>query len=131
MGLMSCLTHKTVTADGGIFHNENLRYAAMNLVSISKFGSLEFRALRTPTTREKVIEWADTLFTLKENAIKHFSNPAELLQSMSANGGIEVVNKLLGQYADKQTSKPHFEESLYEGIRQIQHWVFLNNWETK
>jgi hypothetical protein len=103
----------------------------MNLVSLSKFGSLEFRALRTPTNREKIIEWTDMLFTLKENALKHFSSPLELLSSMSANGATEVVTKLLGEHAKKQVSKPHFEESLYESIRQIQHWVFLTNWETK
>jgi len=101
----------------------------MNLVSLSKFGSLEFRALRTPLNKEKVIEWADTLFTLKENAVKHFKSPADVLYSMSANGGVEVVNKLLGKYAKKQTEKPNFEEALYESIRQIQHWVFLTNWE--
>ncbi len=130
-GIMSCLDLRDFMADGGIFTNENLRYAAMNLVSLSKFGSLEFRALRTPQTAEKVIEWADLFLTLKENTIKEFSNPLELLSSMSANGGEEVVNKLLGKHAKKQTSKPNFEESLYEGIRQIQHWVFLTNWETK
>jgi hypothetical protein len=131
VGIMSCLTHRDVYADGGIFTNENLRYGAMNLVSLSKFGSLEFRALRTPLEPLKVIEWADLFLTLRNNAIKEFSSPAELLSSMSANGGVEVVNKLLGVYAKKQTSKPHFEESLYDGIRQVQHWVFLNNWETK
>jgi hypothetical protein len=130
-GIMGCLTHRDFLADGGIFSNENLRYGAMNLVSVSKFGSLEFRALRTPQTADKIIEWADLFLTLKENTVKEFSSPVELLNSMSANGGAEVVRKLLGAHAEKQISKPNFEESLYEGIRQIQHWVFLNNWETK
>jgi hypothetical protein len=129
-GIMNCLAQRNIGEDGGIFFNENLRYGAMNLVSLSKFGSLEFRALRTPLNKEKVIEWADTLLTLKENALKNFDSPAELLQNMSANGGADVVTKLLGQYAEKQIKKPNFEESLYESIRQIQHWVFLNNWET-
>lgn len=129
LGIMSCLNAKSFAADNGIFSNENLRYSAMNLVSLSKFGSVEFRTLRTPQDGKKVIEWADTLLTLRENAVKHFNSPAELLASMSANGGTEVVNKLLGKYAAKQTSKPNFEESLYESIRQIQHWVFLNSWE--
>jgi hypothetical protein len=130
-GLMSCLAQRDFTSDGGIFWNENLRYSAMNLVSLSKFGSLEFRALRTPLQASKVIEWADTFLTLKDNAVKEFSSPLDLLSSMSANGGVEVVKKLLGVHAKKQISKPNFEESLYEGIRQIQHWVFLTNWEAK
>jgi hypothetical protein len=128
-GIMSTLTSKDFGNDGGIFYNENLRYGAMNLVSLSKFGSLEFRALRTPLEGERVVEWADTLLCLVTNAVKHYPNPAVLLQSMSANGGAEVVIKLLGLHAEKQLSKPNFEESLYEGIRQIQHWVFMNNWE--
>ena len=131
LGIMSCLNNKSFSADAGIFYNENLRYAAMNLVSLSKFGSLEFRALRTPIEREKIIQWVNTLVTLKENTLKHFANPAELLSSMSANGSQEVVRKILGEYADKQISKPFFEEYIYDGIRQVQHWVFLNNWEQK
>jgi hypothetical protein len=129
-GIMSALSQRDIKLDGGIFHNENLRYGAMNLVSLSKFGSLEFRALRTPLDRKKVIQWVDTLFTLKTNAVKHFSDPVELLSSMSANGAAEVVKKLLGKHAVRFTSKANFEESLYESIRQIQHWVFLTNWET-
>jgi len=130
-GIMSALSHKDIRMDGGIFHNENLRYGAMNLVSLSKFGSLEFRALRTPLSREKIVEWVDTLFTLKENTIKHFKDPVELLSSMSANGSTEVISKLLGKHAERFLAKSNFEESLYESIRQIQHWVFLNNWESK
>jgi hypothetical protein len=129
-GILGCLMQRSITADSGIFHNENLRYSAMNLVSLSKFGSLEFRALRTPTTAEKVIDWVDMLFTLKENSVANFANPIELLSAMSANGAAETAKKLLGKYAEKQIAKPHFEKSVYDGVRQIQHWVFLNNWET-
>jgi hypothetical protein len=130
-GILNCLYQQDLVGNNGIFYNENLRYAAMNLVSISKFGSLEFRALRTPLEGEKVIEWADTLQTLKDNTLKHFKTPMELLTAMSANGGEEVVTKLLGKYAKKQIAKPNFEASLYESIRSIQHWVFLTNWEKK
>lgn len=128
-GIMSSLVTSDVKADGGIFTNENLRYAAMNLVSLSKFGSVEFRALRTPTTKEKVLEWVDLIHTLKINSTTNFKTPLEIISSMSANGVTEVVEKLLGKHAKKQISKPHFEESVYEGMRQIQHWVFLTNWE--
>ena len=128
-GIMSVLMQQDIHSDCGIFHNENLRYAALNLVSLSKFGSIEFRALRTPLQREKILEWTDTLATLVENAVKHFKTPAEILYSMSANGGAEVVTKLLGVHAKKQINKSNFEEELYEGIRRVQYWVFLTNWE--
>ena len=67
--------------------------------------------------------------TLKHNSTTLFKDPAELVNAMSANGGSTVVKLLLGEYAEKQIQKPNFEQSLYEGIRTIQHWVFLNSWE--
>lgn len=124
-----CLADRSLTARNGLFNNANLRYAALNLVSVTKFGSLEFRAMKTPQTVEPLLEWIDLLKVLKHNSTTLFKDPAELLTSMSANGGAATVEVLLGRHAAKQLAKPNFEKSLYDGIRAIQHWVFLNSWE--
>jgi len=109
------------------FTNENLRYAAMNLVSISKFGSLEFRALRTPAKPEPIIRWIRLLDTLYNNS-KKFKDPKELLDSMSANGDKEVVSQLLGGFARPILIKNDFDQKIYEAIRNIQTWVYLTDW---
>jgi hypothetical protein len=123
--LLYVLQAKTV--DHNIFNNNNLRYAAANLVSLSKFGTIEFRALKTPTSPEPIIDWVETLQELYKGS-KKYNNPAELLSAMSANGENEVVRALLGPKAEKQITKADFQEKLYFGIRNIQQWVFLTDW---
>jgi len=127
--IMAALQAKDFRDAAGAFTNENLRYAAMNLVSLKKFGSLEFRAMRTPTTVEPLQDWIRILCALQRNSTTKYSDPSKLLNAMSANGGANVVRELLGPFAEKQIKKPNFESKLYEGIRNIQQWVFLNSWE--
>ena len=126
--IMQCLSDRNLTLRSGIFTNAGLRYAALNLVSLSKFGSLEFRAMKTPQTPEPLLDWIDLLGTMKEQS-KLYANPSELLGAFSANGSTAVAEVLLGKHAARQIAKPNFERSLFEGIRAIQHWVFLNSWE--
>lgn len=128
--IANCLKKESLGAIG-YFTNDNLRYAAMNLVSLSKFGTLEFRAMRTPTTAEPVIEWLKILDRLYLGS-KKFDNPAALISAMSANGEKEVLSSLLPEdFAKKLFNRPDFEDSLYKAIRNIQHWVFRTNWGDK
>lgn len=39
----------------------NLRYSALNLDSLSTFGSIEFRAMRTPTSPDDAIKWIEAI----------------------------------------------------------------------
>jgi hypothetical protein len=126
--ILACLQNQNL--DNNIFLNDNFRYSALNLVSLSKFGTLEFRALRTPLTPEPIIDWIETLNNLFEGA-KKYESPEKLLSAMSADGADEVVKTLLKEKAKKQISKEGFEDSIYSGIREIQHWVYLTDWEGK
>lgn len=126
VNILACL--QTQRLDNNIFLNDNFRYSALNLVSLSKFGTLEFRALRTPTTKEPIIDWVETLNNLFEGA-KQYENPAKLISAMSADGADQVVKILLKEKADRQIKKEDFEDSIYSGIREIQHWVYLTDWE--
>jgi len=116
--------------ESNVFQNENFRYSAMNLVSLSKFGTLEFRALRTPTTPQPIKEWVETLHALYTNSLK-FEDPAKLLSAMSADGITEVAKELLGEKAERYTSEEGFEEKVYNSIRGIQQWVYLTDWSKK
>jgi len=117
--------------NNNIFTNENLRYSAMNLVSLSKFGSLEFRALKTPTTVEPILEWLEILEKLFTGSFK-FNSPLALVSAMSANGEKEVLSKLLPEeFANKVFKRPDFEDKLYSAIRNIQFWVFKTKWNEK
>lgn len=113
-----------------IFRNENFRYGAMNLVSLSKFGTIEFRALKTPLTPEKIINWIETLYELYNNCLQ-YNSPASILNAMSANGTRDVIRSLLAGKAEQYLTSENVEEIVFDSIRHIQHWVFLTDWSSE
>lgn len=56
-----------------------VRYSAINLASLKKYGSLEFRAMRGNLEQETLNVWADTLCTLRDKA-KKYGCPKDILK---------------------------------------------------
>lgn len=56
---------------------ENFRYASVNLNSIIKFGTLEFRLMRGVSAPEDAFTWIDTLEAIRKYSLK-FKHPKEL-----------------------------------------------------
>lgn len=106
--------------------NDNFRYAAVNITSLPKFGSLEFRALESTTDWTKLILWTEILHTLKQASLK-FENPAAVLLSASGDGFGEFGRKVFGSYW--KILSPHFvEEDVRSNVWEIQHSVFSRDW---
>lgn len=57
--------------------NENFRYASLNLNSVSKFGTLEFRLMRGVSREEPIFIWLDALEAIRKFSLK-FETPAKL-----------------------------------------------------
>lgn len=112
----------------GLFQSDNYRYAALNVNSIPKFGSLEFRALESTTDWKKLTKWVDLLLALKQASTK-FDNPASVLLSASGDGfeefGKKIFGKLWGDVRDFYS-----EEEVRQNIWEIQHAVFSKDWTT-
>ena len=74
---------------------DNIRYSALNFVALSKYGSLEFRAMRTPRDFDKIKVWVGILLALKENS-KLFPNPRHVIENFSLGGERQFLRTLLG-----------------------------------
>src|ERR1043165_6704176 len=61
-----------------------IRYASVNINAIMRYGSVEFRALGTPTEPKKITQWVRMLYCVKELAAK-FDDIRELLYALSAH----------------------------------------------
>lgn len=120
------LTSSSLTYLGG----DNIRYCACNLTALLKFGTLEFRAMQTPNTPEPICEWIDLLLTLKE-ASKEFESPEAVLSQLSADGWDTLAKRVFGPFAGEILKSPGAAESVEEGIRAIQYWVYTTNWKEK
>lgn len=66
---LSCIRRAMLTKDfRQIFHNDDLRYSAMNVKALGDYGSLEFRTMRGTRDLDLIYTWAEILFNLREYA---------------------------------------------------------------
>ena len=109
------------------FFHDNLRYGAINLCAMFKFGSLEFRAMRGDASPDEIIRWVTLLYRMRE-AAKEYESPVHIIQDFSALGPVECTRKTFGDtgLADGCDS---FERKTYEGVRVTQDWCFDCSWE--
>jgi hypothetical protein len=72
------------------------RYAAFNLNSLSKFGTVEFRHMQTTFNTDRVIKWINICQSFKKYAKNNPLKPDELLMELSKNGYANTLASILG-----------------------------------
>lgn len=105
---------------------EDLRYASLNITSLFKYGSVEFRALESTTDFEKIKVWAGVLNHLKEFA-KTLNNPTDLLGQASERGFETFARDILGPYY-KTFGQYAREDKIRVGVRNIQYAIYSRDW---
>lgn len=111
------------TNDIFILNTDEIRYSSLNLASLFKFGSVEFRALRTPTDLMDIIPWVNILLKLKRNCTK-FSSPRHIIESLSMDGEFNLLETLLEEYASNFPREYETTASLRRGARIAQQLAY-------
>lgn len=116
-------------------NTDNLRYAAMNLTSLLKYGSLEFRAMASPVGQDKILDWVDLLLCIKDYA-KQIESPTQVVLGVSELGGEDFASSVFKDKLPLLTSK-NWRKDVIEGMRLIQPLAnafdskALDDWEEK
>lgn len=111
-----------------VFGNEQtLRYAAVNVCALSKFNSLEFRAMRGTTDPEVISEWVDILLSVVDHSIEFYKTPLEVIQDFSAVGPGAFAEKILGVHLNKFKDY-NIHKVLWSGIRLVQSLAYCTDW---
>lgn len=103
-------------------HNA-FRYAAINFSSLPKYGSLEFRALRTPAEPGPIQQFVNMLLALKDYSIK-VNDPEEYLKAVSGQGAEEFVTSVFGRTLAKQLLCRDADDLILDGARRVQALVY-------
>lgn len=123
---LDMITDAIMKSDLQSLNTEDLRYASLNITSLFKYGSIEFRALESTTDFNKIKEWATVLNQLKEWA-KTISDPSKILGEASAMGFEEFAKAVLGP--SYRTFRPYAtEDRIRTGVRNIQYALYSRNW---
>jgi len=75
-----------------------IRYSAINLASMRKYGSIEFRSMRGNMDADTIHIWANSLVALREYA-KTKASPQEIREEFEKNGAAKFIKKVLAGYA--------------------------------
>lgn len=83
--------------DGRLPEETGLRYTALNLVAIKKYGSVEFRGGGGVDNPDKAIVWIRFLYALCEYAKAKYNNPQELAYDLSERGALTIFLDICGE----------------------------------
>lgn len=127
--LLKVLIESAKEEHWGNFRGGNLRYASINVGALSKFGSLEFRGMRSPTDNDTIILWVETLLKLKD-AAKRYKTPKHVIEAFSIEGQEYFTKKIFGIFSKKIFKDYNWGEQLIEGMWRAQDVAYCTDWET-
>lgn len=116
---------------------EGLKYTALNILTLWRFGSFEFRVGRGADTPEYVITWAKFLNRFCKYAKDTYKNPVLIGSNISEQGGVEMFRSIcrdIGmvdfgeQVIENYGGVEAFYESCVKGFRNAQPFVATQPW---
>lgn len=110
-----------------------LRYTALNLVAIRKYGSLEFRGGGAVNNPQDGIVWATFLYKLCEYAREKYRNPQQIAYDLSERGPAAILEDICGRefedfFRQVLTTVKDFHQCCTESFYNIQHIVLGFPW---
>jgi hypothetical protein len=96
---LSALREVARSNDLSIFDTDRLRYCSLNLKSLFKFGSVEFRTLATPKTAEPIVEWISIINSLYLYSLT-LNTPNDVLSLYSDKHEEYLLTEVFKVYAD-------------------------------
>lgn len=81
-------------------NGDNIRYSAINIHALKKYGSIEFRGMRGNMDRDVLIPWCNTLLNIRNTATK-LGSPVAVYNEFIKRGNQEFAKKMFGKHFDK------------------------------
>lgn len=116
---------------------DGLKYSSLNVLTLWRFGSFEFRVGRGADSPEYVITWASFLDKFCDYARKTFHNPQLIGSGISEQSGAELFRSILrdiemvdfGEEVIANFGGPdNFNEACIKGFRNAQPFVGMYPW---
>ena len=116
-------------ATGSLAHvqSHQYRYASINMTALGKYGSLEFRSMRSTEDFDVISQWVEILLKLKDQSL-NFDTPTQLIEMMSANGADAFVEQILGPLSEL-VQCPDMSMVVMNGVRIAQNIAYTKTKE--
>lgn len=125
VGILADAVSKCTLAN---FAGDRFKYAACNLSTLYKFGTVEVRTMKGATSAEQVNAWLDILNDMYEYSLRMVS-PAQLVEDLSIKGAMGLMKtifspKNLDELLRTYPAVANLHYSLMEGARLIQVFAY-------
>ena len=127
--LLYMLERVAVNKEYNAFNTDMLRYAAMNVKSLSTYGSLEFRAMRGTRDLLVINSWANILMGIRDKA-KEFESPKALVEWIKVNSMDLFLELFLGDYLTEVVKSCDGKPDLLGGFSNAYHLATNPDWES-
>lgn len=127
--LIPYLTAVMNTKDLRYLREDNIRYASVNLKALGDYGSLEFRAMRSPNNAKDIKDWINILLQVKD-ASSSFKSPVDVISMVSKKGYAKFAHDCLGECIKFFKDVKGVDELIRNGIDNAQDLAYLIDWET-
>lgn len=120
--------------EGRLPEETGLRYTALNIVAIRKYGSLEFRGGGAVNDPLIATTWTRFLYRLCEYAKNKYPNPQQIAYDLSERGPDTILRDICGEefedfFREIYTCVPDFIRSCYESFYNIQPVILGFPWD--
>lgn len=123
--LMEMIKQSIEEGNLSCLNTQMIRYSSMNLNAISKYGSVEFRAMRGSDNFGLIYTWAEMLLSLREYARK-FDSPAQMISVISSGTVSSFLYSCLGNNA-KRFGRYNKVKPVKAGMLYARH---ISSWHT-
>jgi len=114
--------------DDVYYLSDDIRYSAINLTSLRKYGSIEFRSLESTMDFDKVEHWCRMLHNLKQAALK-YESPKQIMYAASYGGVEGICQEVLQEDYNNLIAKPDWKKVVRAGLLRAQDIAFSREWK--
>ena len=124
--MLKCLINILQSKRMSELDSDDIRYASMNLKALRRYGSIEFRSMRTPTDLSLIELWCNILIKLRDKAVV-FNNPTEVIAE--AQKGLDSFASFVFEDMYDELFKGDFDVSkLKHGLYNAQDIAYCTSW---
>lgn len=117
---------------GKHLNTDHVRYAALNLNAIAKFGSVESRSMRGITDAKEIYDWASLVHGVVHNAAKAHKNPGLLLDHYFKSSREDFLSGLVGEtWATKLIKHcgKRWDDMIEDNVGSVLQVAYAHDWD--
>ncbi len=113
-----------------VFNRDNLRYSSINVTSLPKYGSVEFRSMESTDDFDKILTFSRRHLALRKFA-QSVDKPTDVISLAQEVGPRALANRVFGEDGKDILNYAEFYHDFEEGLEHAEDIAFCTKWGQK